>query len=112
MTHCGCQFSYNVQLSMVLERQYCVYIMTNKRNTVLYTGITNDLKRRVYEHKAKLAGGFTKRYNINKLVYYEVSGDVEGAILREKQIKGGSRAKKIALINSMNPEWKDLYDEL
>ncbi len=94
------------------ERQYYVYIMTNKRNTVLYTGITNDLKRRVYEHKAKLVEGFTKKYNINKLIYYEVSGNVESAILREKQIKGGSRAKKIQLVNGMNSRWKDLYDEL
>ncbi len=86
--------------------------MTNKKNTVLYTGITNDLKRRVYEHKAKLVEGFTKRYNISKLVYYEVSRDVESAILREKRIKGGSRAKKIRLINSINLEWKDLYNDL
>jgi len=97
---------------MVLERQYCVYIMTNKKNTVLYTGVTNDLKKRVYEHKEKLAKGFTKKYNVNKVIYYEVFQDPENAILREKQIKGGSRAKKIALVNSMNPEWKDLYDEL
>jgi putative endonuclease len=69
------------------ERQYYVYIMTNKRNTVLYTGIRNDLKRRVYVHKAKLVEGFTKKYNINKLIYYEVSRNVESAILREKQIK-------------------------
>jgi len=94
------------------EKQYYVYIMTNKKNTVLYTGITNDLKRRVYEHKAKLVEGFTKRYNISKLVYYEVSRDVESAILREKRIKGGSRAKKIRLINSINLEWKDLYNDL
>jgi len=94
------------------EKQYYVYIMTSKRNTVLYTGITNDLKRRVYEHKAKLVEGFTERYNINKLIYYEVSRDVESALLREKQIKGGSRAKKIRLVETMNPEWKDLYEEL
>jgi len=94
------------------ERPYYVYIMTNKSNTVLYTGITNDLKRGVYEHKAKLVEGFTKRYNINKLIYYEASQGVEGAILREKQIKGGSRAKKIVLVNNMNPKWKDLYDNL
>ena len=94
------------------EKQYYVYILTNKRNTVLYTGVTNDLKRRVYEHKTKLVEGFTKRYNIGKLVYYEFSSDIEGAISREKQIKGGSRAKKIALVDSMNAEWRDLYDEL
>ncbi len=86
--------------------------MTNKNNTVIYTGVTNDLKRRVYEHREKLTEGFTKKYNLTKLVYYEISRDVKSAILREKQIKGGSRTKKIALINSMNPEWKDLYDEL
>ena len=97
---------------MSQERQYYVYIMTNKRNTVLYTGITNDLKRRVYEHKEKLVEGFTKRYKIGKLVYYEVFQDPENAISREKQIKGGSRAKKIGLVNNINPEWKDLYDNL
>ena len=86
--------------------------MTNKRDTVLYTGITNDLRRRVYEHQAKIVEGFTKRYNIHKLVYYEVCQNVESAILREKQIKGGSRAKKIGLINTMNPEWRDLYIDL
>ena len=86
--------------------------MTNKRNIVLYTGVTNDLKRRVYEHKEKLVEGFTKKYNITKLVYYEVYEDVEEAILREKKIKGGSRAKKLALIEGMNNQWKDLYDEI
>ena len=91
-----------------MERQYCIYILTNQNNTVLYTGVTNNLPRRVYEHKAKLVDGFTKRYNVNKLVYYEVFEQVENAIFREKQIKGGSRAKKIALIKSMNPKWSDL----
>ena len=86
--------------------------MTNKCNTVLYTGITNDLKRRVYEHKEKLVDGFTKRYNITKLVYYEVFADPENAILREKQIKAGSRQKKIDLINSINREWLDLYEKI
>ena len=86
--------------------------MTNKNNAVLYTGVTNDLKRRAYEHKEKLVDGFTKKYNIVKLVYYEVFSDIENAILREKQIKGGSRTKKIELIENMNEEWKDLYDEL
>ncbi|NVM02391.1 MAG: GIY-YIG nuclease family protein [Candidatus Helarchaeota archaeon] len=92
--------------------QYYVYIMTNKNNTVLYTGVANDLKRRVYEHKEKLINGFTKRYNIIKLIYYEVFEDVNYAIAREKQIKNGSRRKKIVLINSINKEWKDLYDEI
>jgi putative endonuclease len=91
-----------------MERQYCVYILTNQNNTVLYTGVTNNLPRRTYEHKSKLVDGFTKRYNINKLVYYEVFDRIENAILREKQIKGGSRAKKVALIKSLNPKWSDL----
>ncbi|MEK6838049.1 MAG: GIY-YIG nuclease family protein [Nanoarchaeota archaeon] len=95
-----------------MDKQYYIYIMTNKRNIVLYTGVTNDLKRRVYEHKEKLVEGFTKKYNITKLVYYEVYEDVEEAILREKKIKGGSRAKKLALIEGMNNQWKDLYDEI
>jgi len=95
-----------------MGRQYYVYIMTNSRNTVLYTGVTNDLKRRVYEHKEKLVSGFTRKYSITKLVYYEVLEDIENAILREKQIKAGSRHKKVRLINSMNGEWNDLYEGL
>jgi putative endonuclease len=95
-----------------MDRQYYVYIMTNKHNKVLYTGITNDLKRRVYEHKEKLVNGFTKKYNITKLVYYEVLEDPENAILREKQIKAGSRQKKIDLIDSINKKWLNLYEEL
>jgi len=86
--------------------------MTNPRNTVLYTGVTGDLKRRVWEHKTKVVPGFTAKYNVVKLVYFEVFDDPEEAILREKKIKGGSRAKKIALINSFNPQWRDLYEEL
>jgi putative endonuclease len=86
--------------------------MTNKNNRVLYTGITNDLKRRVYEHKEKLVGGFTKKYNVSKLVYYEVFEDPENAIWREKKIKAGSRQKKIDLINSINKEWTDLYEKI
>ena len=95
-----------------MDRQYYVYIMTNKYNTVLYTGVTNDLVRRVYEHKEKLVEGFTKRYNVDKLVYFECTDDVNAAIAREKQIKGGSRRKKVDLINGLNPEWKDMYEEL
>ncbi|WP_427365269.1 GIY-YIG nuclease family protein [Candidatus Caldatribacterium saccharofermentans] len=95
-----------------MKRQYFVYIMTNPRNTVLYTGVTGDLKRRVWEHKTKAVPGFTARYNVVKLVYFEVFDDPEEAILREKRIKGGSRAKKIALINAFNPQWRDLYEEL
>jgi len=94
-----------------MNRQYYVYIMSNKRNTVLYTGVTSDLKRRVYEHKEKMVDGFTKKYNLIKFVYYEVFEDIENAILREKQIKGGSRQKEVELISSMNKEWRDLYEE-
>jgi putative endonuclease len=86
--------------------------MTNRSNTVLYTGVTNDLIRRVTEHKEKLVDGFTKRYNINKLVYFETFGEARLAIAREKQIKAGSRKKKVELVASMNPEWKDLLDQL
>jgi putative endonuclease len=86
--------------------------MTNKRNTVLYTGVTNDLTRRVYEHKEKLIEEFANKYNITKLVYYEVFDDAESAISREKQIKAGSRQKKVDLINRMNRQWLDLYREL
>jgi putative endonuclease len=92
-----------------MSRQYYVYILTNKNNRVLYTGVTNDLKKRVYEHKEKFVNGFTKKYNISKLVYYEIFEDPENAILREKKIKAGSRQKKIDLINIMNKEWTDLY---
>ena len=88
---------------------YYVYIMTNVNNTVLYTGVTGNLRKRVEEHKAKVySQSFTARYNVNKLVYYETTTDIKSAIMREKQIKGGSRAKKIKLIESMNKEWNDL----
>jgi len=86
--------------------------MTNKNNRVLYTGVTNDLKRRVYEHKEKFVEGFTKKYNVSKLVYYEVFEDPENAILREKKIKAGSRQKKMDLINTINEDWCDLYEEI
>jgi putative endonuclease len=88
-------------------KQYYVYIMTNKSRT-LYTGVTNDLERRVYEHKQRLVPGFTAKYNITRLVYFEVTQDVQAAIAREKQIKGWLRRKKIALIESVNAEWADL----
>ena len=104
--------AFNAFVLMSMERQYYVYIMTNKNNTVLYTGITSDLKRRVYEHKEELVEGFTKRYNITKLVYYEIFSDANSAIIREKQIKAGSRKKKIDLITRMNKDWKDLYKDL
>ena len=94
------------------KRQYYVYIICNYNNTTLYIGITNDLKRRIWEHKNKVVAGFSKKYNLNKLVYYEVFDDPENAITREKQIKSGSRDKKIELIKSINPEWIDLYANL
>jgi len=95
-----------------MDHNYYVYIMTNATRSVLYTGVTNNLVKRAFQHKNKLVPGFTSRYNLNKLVFYETTPDVESAITREKQIKGGSRAKKIALINTMNPDWTDLYDAL
>jgi putative endonuclease len=91
---------------------YYVYILSNKTGSVLYTGVTNDLIRRVAEHKAKLIPGFSKRYNVDGLVYFEDGDDVVAAIEREKQIKGGSRAAKLSLIKEANPEWNDLYDGL
>ncbi len=93
------------------KKEYCVYIMTNSRHTVLYTGVTNDLVRRVEEHKSGKGSTFTKKYNVNKLVFYESGDDINIAIAREKQIKAGSRKKKLNLVNSMNPEWKDLSEE-
>jgi putative endonuclease len=95
-----------------VSRQYYVYIMTNARNTVLYTGVTNDLIRRAFQHREGLCPGFTKRYRTVKLVYYEICQEAYGAIRREKQIKGGSRYDKIDLINNMNPTWDDLYPRL
>jgi putative endonuclease len=97
---------------MAVNTQYCIYIMTNAHHTVLYTGVTNNLARRVYEHKSGLGSAFVKKYNVHKLVYYEIGNDILATIAREKQIKGGSRKKKIDLINRMNPEWKDLYEEI
>jgi len=95
-----------------MSKQFYIYIMTNQRNTVLYTGVTNDLLRRVYQHREKLADGFTKKYRIDKLVYYEVCEDALTAIAREKQLKGGSRQKKLDLINGFNKSWSDLYHSL
>ncbi len=90
---------------------YC-YILFNKKNGALYTGATNDLIRRVWEHKQKCVDGFSKKYNVDKLGYYEVYDDIESAFSRERQIKAGNRQKKIDLIVSMNPDWKDLYETL
>lgn len=91
---------------------YYVYIMANYNNRVVYTGVTNDLNRRVYEHKNKLFDGFTAKYNVNKLVYFDYTEDVVAGIQREKQIKGWTRQKKNDLIESVNPEWKDLAGEI
>jgi len=95
-----------------MDKLYCVYILTNDRRTVLYTGISSDLKGRVAQHRDKIKPSFTSRYNVDRLVYYEPFGDVEAAITREKQIKAGSRQKKINLINATNREWRDLYEDL
>ena len=90
---------------------YYVYMLTNWNSKVLYTGVTNDLKRRLYEHKHKLANGFTKKYHVFKLVYFESTSDVSPAIAREKQIKGWTRQKKNALVEAVNPAWKDLSED-
>ena len=87
---------------------YFVYILTNTHNTTVYIGVTNNLERRLYEHKNQLVSGFSKQYNLHKLVYFEATKNVESAIAREKQLKGWTRAKKNALIEEMNPTWKDL----
>ena len=94
------------------NKQYYIYLICNKNNTTIYTGITSDIKRRIWEHKNKTAKGFSSKYNLYKLLYYEIYQDPENAIIREKQIKSGSREKKIELIESMNPKWIDLYDNL
>ena len=91
-------------------RDYYVYI-TASRSRVLYVGVANDLERRVRQHKLKIIPGFTSRYNVDRLVYYESTGDIRAAIAREKEIKGWRREKKVALIEAVNPEWKDLTDE-
>jgi putative endonuclease len=95
-----------------MSGQYCVHIITNRHHTTLYTGVTNDLKRRVYEHKSKAVESFSNKYNLFKLVYYEITEDVNSAIMREKQLKNGTRRRKVDLINGMNPGWKDLYSEI
>ena len=96
----------------MLEKQGYVYILTNTKNTVLYTGVTSNLVKRVYEHKNKMVQGFTKKYNLHKLVYYEVFDDMVDAIVREKQIKGWLRSKKLLLIEKVNPNWADLYTSI
>ena len=96
---------------MFRERSYYVYLLTNRNNRVMYVGVTNNLERRVYEHKHKLVQGFTEKYNVNKLVYFEETGDVEAALTREKQIKKWRREKKNRLVCSINPEWRDLSED-
>ena len=93
-------------------RQFYVYIMSNDTNTVTYTGVTSNLARRVHEHKEKVVEGFTKKYNIRKLVYYEVADDWHSALEREKEIKKGSRRSMVNLVNGMNADWRDLYEEV
>jgi putative endonuclease len=95
-----------------MEKQFSVYILTTRLNTVLYTGVTSCLIKRVFEHKTGAVAGFTQKYNSHKLVYYEVHTDVLTAITREKQIKAGSRKKKIDLIQKTNPAWRDLYEDI
>ena len=95
-----------------MDQECCVYIMTNRHNTVLYTGVTSDLKKPVWEHKTGVGSSFASRYRTTKLVYLEVTPSIASAILREKQIKGGSRKKKTDLIDAINPLWLDLSDTL
>jgi putative endonuclease len=97
---------------MHYDTQYYVYFMANRTNVALYIGVTNYLKRRVFEHKSKFVKGFTEKYDIDKLVYYEVYYDPESGILREKRLKGSSRARKNKFVESLNPHWIDLYDEI
>ena len=97
---------------MPRERRYFVYLLTGKDNKVMYLGVTNDIKRRLYEHKNKMVKGFTERYNVNRLVYYEETSDILTAIAREKEIKRWRREKKDALVVAVNPEWKDLSEGL
>jgi putative endonuclease len=94
-----------------MHKQYYIYIMTNKLNRVLYTGLTSNLEKRVYEHKSKLIEEFTKKYNVDKLIYCEEFDNINEAIVREKQIKSRNRQKKVDLITKMNPAWKDLSEE-
>jgi len=95
-----------------MNKQGYIYILFNKRNGTLYTGVTSDLIRRVYEHKNKLVEGFTKKYEVDKLGYYEIFENIVQAIEREKQIKAGSRKNKLKLIESINPDWEDLYNKI
>ena len=93
-------------------KQYYVYILTSRKNGTLYIGVTSDLLKRIYEHKQNLIDGFTKKYHVHNLVYYEVHNDIREAIIREKQIKKWNRKWKLRLIEEMNPNWRDLYNEI
>ena len=95
-----------------MEKQGYIYILFNQKNGTLYTGVTSNLAKRVYEHKNKLTKGFTSKYSVDKLGYYEACGSITAAITREKQIKSGSRKKKLELIESFNPNWDDLYETI
>lgn len=108
---CHCEESNDEAISAFVKHYY-VYITTNKNSRVLYTGVTNHLVRRVWEHKYKTISGFTQKYNVNKLVYFEAFDNPTDAINREKQIKAGSRRRKLELIKSANPSFKDLYKEI
>ena len=102
--------AYNTVMSE--DKQYYVYILFSKKNGTLYVGVTSDLVKRVWQHKNKLGKGFTQKYNVDKLGYYEISNDINSAIAREKQLKGGNRQAKLDLIEINNPDWNDLYYEL
>ena len=106
------RFARNDGGNSQVKKHYYVYLIANRTNTVLYTGVTNDLKRRCFEHKEKLVKGFIAKYNIVKLMYYEVFEDAANAISKEKQLKSGSLQKKNELVNSVNNEWRDLYEDL
>ncbi|MGB9128043.1 MAG: GIY-YIG nuclease family protein [Thiobacillus sp.] len=93
-------------------KQPAVYILASKQNGTLYTGVTSDLVKRIWQHRNNVVDGFTQNYSVHSLVYYELAEEMAAAIAREKQIKGGSRAKKLALIETMNPGWRDLYDDI
>ena len=97
---------------MLKEQHYYVYLLTNRNNKVIYVGVTNDLERRTYEHKNKLLKGFTEKYHVNKLVYFEETSDVMAALAREKEIKKWRREKKNNLVLKINPEWRDLSESL
>lgn len=96
----------------MFNKQYYVYILTTAKNTALYTGVTNDLMRRIYEHKNNLISGFIKRYKVHILVHFEIARDISAAIAREKQIKSWNRDKKVTMIDTHNPEWRDLYETI